>query len=300
LLNTVYPQHPVTVEGKMHGENTREDKIFIRRQIIRRGSNPLAALSIFQYSDAYHPHKYMANIYVHPEHEKKGMGDLLYNSMEKILLPRHPVKITSEVWEPHEQSVHFLEKRGFKLAATERESRLNLMEYNPAAFKASINKILDKGFTIQSLTKLREIDSLADEKVWKFEREVAPDMPWTDEITVPDFSVYKQHMFAHPRFIPKAWFLVLRGDEIAGLSNLWKSNIHGEIETGLTGVRRKFRRQGIATALKHVNLTWAKEQGYSFIRTENDSTNNGMLNINKQAGFEFMPSWLYFEKTNFQ
>jgi GNAT superfamily N-acetyltransferase len=81
------------------------------------------------------------------------------------------------------------------------------------------------------------------------------------------------------------------------LSNLWKSEIERIINTGLTGVRREYRRKGVATALKHTCLTWAKNQGYEWIRTDNVDTNTDMLSINIRVGFKFMPAWLVHEKT---
>ena len=68
------------------------------------------------------------------------------------------------------------------------------------------------------------------------------------------------------------------------------------IGTGLTGVLRKYRRKGIATALKHTNLAWAKKQGYKSIRTNNVDSNKGMLSINLKIGFKFIPAWLVFDK----
>jgi GNAT superfamily N-acetyltransferase len=64
----------------------------------------------------------------------------------------------------------------------------------------------------------------------------------------------------------------------------------------LTGVGREYRRKGIATAIKYNSLTWAKSQGYDWIRTDNADTNEGMLGINIRAGFKFMPAWLLYEK----
>jgi RimJ/RimL family protein N-acetyltransferase len=133
--------------------------------------------------------------------------------------------------------------------------------------------------------------------VWELERDVAPDMPWTNPITIPEFEVYKKKIFSHPKFNPDSWFFILNGNKIVGMNNLWESEINKGIETGLTGVSREYRRKGVATALKHTGLTWAKNNGYESIRTDNVATNEGMLNINIQAGFKFIPAWLVFDKT---
>ena len=121
-------------------------------------------------------------------------------------------------------------------------------------------------------------------------------MPWPDPITIPEFNIYKKTVLAHPKFNADSWFFVLYGDRVIGLNNLWKNEIDKGINTGLTGVRREYRRKGVATALKHTSLSWAKNQGYEWIRTDNAATNEGMLSINIRVGFKFMPAWLLFEK----
>ena len=89
---------------------------------------------------------------------------------------------------------------------------------------------------------------------------------------------------------------MLKGNQIVGMNNLWESEINKGIETGLIGVRREYRRKGVATPLKHNGLPWAKNNGYESLRTDNVATNEGVLNINIQAGFKFMTVWLVFDK----
>ena len=64
-----------------------------------------------------------------------------------------------------------------------------------------------------------------------------------------------------------------------------------------TGVRRAYRRHGIAWALKVRNIAWARQQGYTHIRTSNDSTNRAMLSINEQLGYQRLPAWIHLVKT---
>ena len=208
----------------------------------------------------------------------------------------YPIKISAHVYESHAYSVRFLENRGFKNTFTERESSLDLTVYDPKFYNNKLDSILQQGFRIVTLSEFRKEDDKADYKAWELERDVGPDMPWVDPIIIPEFDVYKTTVIAHPKFNPDSWFIVLDGDKIAGLNHLWKNEIDKGINTGLTGVRSEYRRKGVATALKHTSLTWAKKHGYEWIRTDNAAINKGMLNINIRAGFKFMPAWLLFEK----
>jgi predicted GNAT superfamily acetyltransferase len=90
--------------------------------------------------------------------------------------------------------------------------------------------------------------------------------------------------------------VALDGTRYVGMSNLWLTETQGRLHTGLTGVRREYRKRGLATALKVKVLGKAKALGYESVLTWNDSTNAGMLGINWRLGFEKRPAWIDFEK----
>jgi mycothiol synthase len=69
------------------------------------------------------------------------------------------------------------------------------------------------------------------------------------------------------------------------------------LRTGLTAVRRAYRRRGIALALKVRSLEFGKANGYSSVQTENESNNRGMLAINDELGFVKNPAWAHYLKS---
>ncbi len=296
LKNLLYPDHTMSLESFLHYENTRSEKIQHKHWVWRKNNTILCSALYTQWEEIYHPHKFVIKIYVHPDHQRNGYGTFAYNFIIKKLEPLDPIKISAHVHEPQTHSIRFLENRGFKNTLKERESSLDLTAYDHKLFQEDLDFVLQQGFHIVTLTEFRKKDDMADYKAWTLERDASPDMPWTDPITIPKFDVYKKTVIAHPKFNPDSWFFVIDGDQIAGLNNLWKNEIKKGINTGLTAVRREYRRKGLATALKHTSLNWAKNQGYEWIRTDNASTNKGMLSINVRAGFKFIPAWLLFEK----
>ena len=296
LKKTIYPQHPISVETMRHNDKTRDVKILHQQWVWEHRQSILCSILYTQWEEIYHPQKFVIKIYVHPNYQRLGYGTICYDHLLDDLKQYDPIKLTTQVHEPHQQSIHFLEKRGFKNTATERESILDLTAYNPAKYEDEITRIDQHGFRLITLSDFRKEDKKADFKVWEFEREVSPDMPWPDPISIPEFDHYQDYILKHPRFNPDSWFLVLKGNLLAGLNNLWKTPDKKVVTTGLTGVRRKYRRKGIATALKHTCLTWAKEQGYKWIRTNNADSNEGMLSINFRVGFKFIPAWLVYDK----
>jgi len=296
LRNSLYPKHLKTVKMVRHHDKTHKGKIKEKRFVFAEDSNIIVCAGYSQFIDAYHPQKFIIYIHVNADHINKGYGGASFNFLIKQLEQFDPIKITSEVNEIHPQGVRFLKKRGFTVSMKEQESQLDLTSYKPELYQKEIDRVTNHGYRIITLSQLRNEDKKADYKCWQFERVVAPDMPWTDPITVPEFDHYKEYMLSNPRFNPNSWFIVLDDKTIVGLNNLWKTSMEKIISTGLTGVLRKYRRKGIATALKHTNLAWAKNQNYENIRTNNVDTNKGMLSINLKIGFKFMPAWLVLDK----
>ena len=296
LKNLLYPDHPTSIESMLHHEESRGD-IIKHKDWVWEKDNAIIAYALYtQWEDSYHPQRFVIKIYVHPEQQGQGYRAICFDHIIKKLEPFDPIKISVQIHEPHAQSIRFFKKRGFNNTITERESCLDLLKYDPKLFRGDIDHVINQGFHITTLSELRKEDKKADHKAWELERDVGPDMPWIDPITIPEYDIYKKKVFAHPKFNPKSWFIILDDGRIAGLNNLWKNEIVKGIDTGLTGVRREYRRRGIATALKHTSVIWAKQQGYEWIRTDNATTNKGMLTINIRAGFKFMPAWLLFEK----
>ena len=68
------------------------------------------------------------------------------------------------------------------------------------------------------------------------------------------------------------------------------------VNTGLTGVRKKYQRQGIAMYLKLLMVKhYLQFDDFQYIDTENAHTNVGMLKINEKLGFRTEFQWLWYE-----
>jgi len=57
-------------------------------------------------------------------------------------------------------------------------------------------------------------------------------------------------------------------------------------------VARTHRGRGIARALKHYQIEWARRHGVDYLFTENDVSNTPMLRINTDFGYRPLPAKL--------
>lgn len=87
--------------------------------------------------------------------------------------------------------------------------------------------------------------------------------------------------------LPGGSFVALVDGEIVGFSGLVRHDNPGVAEDGLTVVRRDWRRCGLATTLKRLELAWAAANGFQEVVTWTQRGNEGMRSVNEQLGYEY-------------
>jgi GNAT superfamily N-acetyltransferase len=86
---------------------------------------------------------------------------------------------------------------------------------------------------------------------------------------------------------PRLAFVALANGGVVGYASI---DLIGETGYhGLTGVRRAFRRRGVARALKLHQIAAAKELGLAQLVTESEETNEPMRRLNEALGYRPIP-----------
>ena len=133
-------------------------------------------------------------------------------------------------------------------------------------------------------------------RIWRLEMDVASDLPLPFPFTETPYEHYAKFL-ADPEIDLESKFLLFEEGELKGLSQLWPSKVNPTLAaTGLTGVRRQFRRQRVATRLKQHAINWAAKQGIERIFTDNEE-NNPMYQLNLQLGFRHLFDYEVYSKT---
>src|SRR5678810_895962 len=94
-----------------------------------------------------------------------------------------------------------------------------------------------------------------------------------------------------------AYFILKRGDEYVGVSDvsLFEA-VPGGLTQGFTGVKREYRRLGLATALKVQEIRYAQSRGYQIIQSFNQPEQVAIRALNEKLGFVLMFEHLMMEK----
>lgn len=301
ILNLVNPEWPVTPEMLAHWDSNHDPKYFRSQWVAEYGEAGVVALGYAEEdSFAYEEGKYWLGLEVHPDFQRRGLGEALYQHVLKQL--KDPKKLVVAFPESRPQSRCFAEKRGFVEEWRRYESRLQTQGFDFAPYTPIEQRVRDAGLEIGSLAELMEADRETARKLYELDWILFQDVPMGIQFTKRSFEQWMKEEIDDPHFVTEACFVALdpKSDDpltgpLVGYSSLMR-NPAGFWTIGMTGVLREYRGQGLAKALKLKGMRYVQEHGEGEIRTFNDPPNMAMLSINLSIGFQRQPSRLRFAK----
>ncbi len=298
IENAVFTDYPTTPDTIRFGDEHRDPKCRQARFIAEREGEAVGVGSYSQSASMYHPRKFGLGVTVRPEWQGQRIGAALYDHTLGALDPFAPLSIRGQVRADWANSVHFLRVRGFGETMRSWESRLAVADFDPAPFAGAEARTAASGITIRTFAELAS-DPERDHKLYELDRDLSEDVPHPEPHTPISREFFVERILADPDLIPEAYFVAIDAatGEYAGMGQLWHSQGSDDLYNGLTGVRRAYRRRGIALTLKLRGIAYAKAQGRPTIKTWNESNNRAMLAINEALGFVKQPVWIDFAKT---
>lgn len=298
IQNAVWPDEPETVDEWQYRDRTHNPTYFQQRFMVEIAGRPVAHARAMETHWSYRPGKYGIWITVHPEHQRQGIGGMIYEHILRVLAAR-PLPLTMLICNVREDKTHairFVEQRGFRQAMRVPISRLDVTRFEQNRFVQTLAKVAAAGVAIHSVAELTTLDPEHRRKIYELDWQCTLDEPLPDAPTKPPFEDYCKFFFETPTFIPEACMIAIDKGDYVGLSALYRNPAQvTELNTGFTAVLRTHRRRGIATALKVHAIRYAQAQGYHGIKTGNEE-NNPMFAINQMLGFTPQPAWLDFQK----
>jgi GNAT superfamily N-acetyltransferase len=296
--NIVYPEYPSTIEEWKDDDARRDPKCRYGRWVAEVDGSIVGLANYHQLSGMYHPQRFQIGASVLPAYQGRGIGRALYATMLDALAPFDPLSLRSNVREDMTRGVRFLQERGFVVDMKSWESRLHVPSFDFTPYADAEAKMTAHGHRVATLAELMVRDSDHRRKLYELIWACEQDVPHPEPQTRMEQEVFEKRHFENPNLLPDACFIALDGDEYVGISELWASQADAnELYTGLTGVRREYRRRGIALALKLRAIAYARAHGVTTVKTWNEQNNRAMLSINEMLGFVKQPIWINFVKT---
>ncbi len=299
ICNALNPDNVRTAEEMKDWEARREPRILVGKWFGVVDGEPVGVIEYSQMMWAYHPQKFSVYVGVVPAKQGAGIGQLLFDYLTEALAPHNPVSLRCNIRADWTRSVKFVACRGFAEDFRAWESRLDVTAFDPAPFAELRDKPLARGIIFKTAGQLKAEDSGFARKLWELDTELLLDVPSPEPITSLSFETFHRLFLESPSFLSEGVLFAVDGEtnEYAGVSGVWKRQADNHLDTGLTGVRRTYRRMGIAMALKLRVIEYARSIGCPVIRTDNATTNRPMLSINEALGFEKQPVWISLTKT---
>jgi GNAT superfamily N-acetyltransferase len=220
-----------------------------------------------------------AMVRVLPACRTRGVGTALLGSLSEHAHSAGRDQLWGRIRADDAASLAFASNRGFREIGRERDVVLDVSS-------APIGVAHVEGI---EFTTLAERPDLV-QAVYELDVEVSPDVPSHGDSEVMTFERWHAGNLEGPGAMPEAYIVALDSGDVVGYTALRRRGADAaEAENLLTAVRRDWRRQGIASALKQRQIALARTAGIEQIFTTNDEANVGMRGVNARLGYKPLP-----------
>ena len=235
-----------------------------------------------------------AEIGVHPDHERRGVGRRLWTRMASDLRAAGVDEVLSVAWDRKPGALPFARAQGFNpaLGEVDHALRIDLTGQDLDPLQPFVDRVTDAGLRVAPLSDLRGEVHDWFERIYALWTTCDGLIPTTLSHTKPTPEAFRTTELEGPNALDGGWFIALDGDDWVGVSELRiKAGAPWPIFPGLTGVLPSHQGRGVATALKVLGLRWAQAAGHPRHETRNLEGNVAMLTINEQLGFQRCGAW---------
>jgi len=181
-----------------------------------------------------------------------------------------------------DDSLPFVQKRGFTLDAHVFELELSLKNFEHEKYQKSIERVKKSG--IQFLTLADLPGEVTERKLYDLYVETSKDNPGQFG-NLPPFEQWRGETIRKDTARKEWVFIALEGERVVGVTQLLQTDTDGVIYTDYTGVHKEYRGRGIARALKLLSIHVAMIEGAHTMTTDSEKDNAPMQDLNRSLGY---------------
>ncbi|MPY67856.1 GNAT family N-acetyltransferase [Deinococcus sp. SDU3-2] len=255
--------------------------------VVLAGEEVVGVAALSQSPGMYHPRRFVLEGAVHPGWQGRGAGRALWTRVRAELGVRAAEAVRTLAREDHPIAPGFLARRGFTPGKRYFTSSLDLTTFDETPFRDLLARLRARGVRVRSLSELRAANTPdLTARLHALMSDVRGDVPRAEPATPLSRQVFEEAVLGDPALLPDAYLIAENaGGEWIGQTTLFRTEVSPDLLTGLTGVTRAARGQGVATLLKLHAIRAGRSLGGTLIRTDNASDNAPMLAINDRLGF---------------
>ena len=269
LANPDLPPTAGNVEGLRHNLDSNPDLTYV---VARLDGQPAGCGYVELQNAAWA----VAQADVVPNLRGRGIGTGLLAAISAVAAASGRSELQGEVRETDAKSRAYFERRGYVQVGGEQAVALDLAHHDPQRVEPP------PGVAIVSRQDRPELA----EAMYDVAKEAEQDIP--DAIPDRSFEIWRSRELDRPSRDPALTFIALAGDEVIGYAGLDEYGV--DAFHGLTAVKRAWRGQGVATALKRSQIAAAKARGVKRLVTESEERNTPMRRLNEKLGYRPAPS----------
>ncbi len=302
IENKVNPEIPVSAEELRHWERSatlQPGRVNLKYSVSENRTGTMVAFGALHHqSYAFHPQKFAVSVIVEPGHRGRGIGRALLERLEKEGRQRRATRLWCNYRDGDEPSGRFASLNGFVTRRKVWLSRLELAAAQLEGIPDRTEDLVARGFRFTTLVREGTERRVVQEHLHRLMRVTSADVPRLGEYTPLTFEEFLARDLGGPGLLPEAVFLAAQGDEYVGVSWLVRELADGTaLRIGFTGTDPRVRGVGLATQLKRRAVLHARDRGYRYLTTVNDSLNRPIWAINQKLGFRQQVTWVQGEKT---
>jgi GNAT superfamily N-acetyltransferase len=280
VYNAVHPDDPSSLPEAR--ETERQSRAFAAFVAELNGELAGGAhVRLATYTDKPH-----CKVYVLAERRNRGVGQALLDAVDAWCIQRGAAALTSWIADDDPESLAWAARRGFEERWRERFVELDLDTYTPRSVDPP------PGTEIVTWADRPEITR----GLYDVACEALPDIPDSEDEQIEPFDEWLAIHMQGPQDRADATFAALADQEVVGWAKLtFSASMPDTPFHDLTGVKRAWRKRGIARALKHTQLNWAKAEGFRRLRTAMVARNEPIQRLNEQLGYKPIPGRIVVE-----